>query len=277
MLQIQFIAKAAKEGHIAAGSQGGIAECLGVGRRRNMSAESGLRIQIGKVPLNLQTGNGVRIITAPDLRPKAKHAQVKPVAAGRTAFQQNLGTGFKNAPQHIVKTQNIIVCLCTHCHAMAVHIPFHIGNIRAVQHFGHILHDIVPHFLLCQIQQQLMATVKGGETVCQRPVRVGAVQIGIFVDRLRLKPQTELHAHFIDLLCKAGKTLRQFFQVDVIITQTRQIVVAITKPAVIQHEEFTTQLLCPMGKVDQAGLVKVKHTAFPAVVEDRAFLICPIC
>ena len=101
------------------------------------------------------------------------------------------------------------MCLGTHGHAVPVHIPFDIGNVGALQHAGDIFHNVIPHFLLCQVQQQLMAAVNGGESVGQCPVGMRAVKIRILVDGLRLKPQAKFHTHLVDLPDKSIQPLGQ--------------------------------------------------------------------
>jgi hypothetical protein len=60
-----------------------------MGGGRDVGAPGGLGIEIGKASLNLQPGDGVGVVGGPDLGAKAEHTQIKPVAAGRTALQQN--------------------------------------------------------------------------------------------------------------------------------------------------------------------------------------------
>ena len=104
MLQIQLIAKAAEERHKTSGAQGCGAESLSMRCCADMGAEGGLGIEVGEIALNDLTLDGVGVVRAPYLRAKAQHAQVKAVAAGRTALQKNVGSGFENSAQHIVKT-----------------------------------------------------------------------------------------------------------------------------------------------------------------------------
>ena len=109
VFQIQFIAQAAEISHVGPGGQRCGPEGLGMRRCGNMRTEGRLGIEITQIPLNGEPFNGIRIITAPDLGRKAQHTQIKPVAAGRTAFQQDPGPGFKNPAQHIIKSQNIVM------------------------------------------------------------------------------------------------------------------------------------------------------------------------
>ena len=160
MLQIQFIAQKTEEGHIAPGGQRGIAQSLGMRCRGNMGAEGGLGVEIGQAVLDLQPLDGIRVIGAPDLGREAQHAQIKPIAAGSTAFQQDMRPGPEDPPQNIVQTQNIGVGFPAQSCGMAVHIPLHIGDVGAVQHTAHRLHNIIPHVISGQIQQQLMAAVQ---------------------------------------------------------------------------------------------------------------------
>ena len=80
-----------------------------MGRGGNMGTKGGLGVQIAEIALDGEPLDGVGIIAAPNLGREAEHAKVKPVAAGRAAFQQHIGPGFKDTPQHIVKAKDIMV------------------------------------------------------------------------------------------------------------------------------------------------------------------------
>ena len=102
MVQIQFIAQTTEEGNVAPGIQGRGPQSLGMGCGTHMGTESGKGIEVGQIALNGQPLDGIGVITAPDLRAVTQHTQVKPVAAGGTAFQQYLRSGTEDPSKHII-------------------------------------------------------------------------------------------------------------------------------------------------------------------------------
>ena len=133
VLQIQFIPQQPEEGHVPPGGKGRGAEGLGVGRSGNVSAHYRLGIEIGKAPLNIQPFNRVGIVRTPHLGREGHHPQIKPVPAGGTALQQNMGSGLKDAAEHLIQPYYIIIGLFSQGTGVAVHVPLYIGDIRRVQ------------------------------------------------------------------------------------------------------------------------------------------------
>ena len=241
-----------------------------------MGAEGGLGIEITEVFLDLQAGNGIGIVAAPNLGTEAQHTQVKPVTTGCAAFQKNMGSGMEDAAQHLIEAQNIAVCLLAQGDTMTIHIPLYIGNIGIVQNVGHILYDIVPDFCPGQIQKQFVSSGEGCKAIGQRPIGMGPVKIRIRIHRFRLKPKAKFQTHMVDPFAEALDALGQFLLIDRVVAQTGGIVIALAKPAVIQHKQFATQFLRLLGQVQKLTPIKIKHAAFPVVIEHRAFPILPV-
>ena len=63
----------------------------------------------GNAVLNGQPLNGVGVVGRPDLGREAEHSQVKPVAAGGAALQQDVRPGRENPAKHVVQAQDKIV------------------------------------------------------------------------------------------------------------------------------------------------------------------------
>ena len=276
MLQIQLIAQAPEEGHIAPGSQGGGPKGLGMGRGGDMGAHGGLRIEVTEALLDIQALDRVRVVGAPDLGRIAEHAQVEPVAAGGAALEEDLFSRPEDPAQHLIQAQDIPVGLGAQGNAMAVHVPFHIGDRGGVQHTGHIFHDVVPDLLLRQVQQQLMAAQDRLEAVGEGPFRVGPVEVGIRVDGLRLEPEAEPHPQALHLVPQALEAVGQFFHIHIIVAQTGPVIIALAEPAVVQDKELAAQLLCPHRQIHQAAVGKVEHQALPVVEEHRPFPLPPV-
>ena len=233
-------------------------------------------IEIGEVALNGQPLNGIDIVGTPDLRAKTEHAQIKAVAAGRAAFQQDVGAGCEDPIQHFIQAEDVVVRLASQSDAVAVHIPLHVGDGSVIQRVGDIFHNVVPHLRQRQVQQQLMAAGQWCKFIGQGPVGMGAVQVGIHVDGFRFKPQAELQAQTADLVGKAAQSVGELFGVDGIVAQPRFVIVSLSEPAVIQYKQFAAQFFGVFCQLHQPAVMEVKHTAFPAVEQDRTLPILPV-
>ena len=242
----------------------------------DVSAKAGLGIKVREIALNYLALNRVGVVRAPNLRAIAQHTKVEAVAAGGAAFQKNVGSEIENSAQHIVETQNIIVCLRAQSDAVAVHVPFHIADGRAVQYTAHAVNNIIANLCLCQVKEQLVAAEKGAETVRQSPIGVGAVQIGVHVHSLRLKPKTEVQTHRIYLLCQTFQAVGQLLGVHIVVAKARLVIIALAEPTVIQHEELAAKSLGILCQSNKPVVVKVEHAALPAVKQHGALSVLPI-
>ena len=247
-----------------------------MGRGRDVCAHRGLGIKIGNAVLNGQALNGVRIIRRPDLGGKAEHSQVKPVAAGGAAFQQNVRPGRENPAKHIVQAKNEIMGLRPQRHGMAVHVPLDVGNAGAVQNPGDILHDIIPHLRLGQVQQQLIAPQHRLEAVRQRPVRMRAVEVGVGIYGFRLEPESEGKSPVLQVPGQSFQPLGELLPVHGVVSQPGTVIVPPREPTVVQYEQFTAQRLRPVGQTQQTVLAEIKGAALPAVVQHRPGTAAPM-
>ena len=110
----------------------------------------------------------------------------------------------------------------------------------------------------------------------QRPVRVRAVKLRIRADGFRLEPESKLQSHRIQLLTEALQTARKLFRVYGIIAETAGVAVALSEPAVVEHEQLAAQLLCKLSEPQELRLREVEHAALPAVVDDGPRPVSPI-
>ena len=178
---------------------------------------------------------------------------------------------------HIIQTENIFHTARTQNIGMPVHIPFHVCDIGGIQHIGNGFHDIVPHAFHAQIQQILISSLQRFSSgFLKDPVRMHPVQVTVFIYCFRFKPESELKPDFVDTLGKARQSVGKFLHIDVVVAQSLCIIISRTKPSVVQNEQLTPQPLGLFGKSQQFSLIEIKHTSFPAVIQDRAFPVSPV-
>ena len=158
---------------------------------------------------------------------------------------------------------------------MPVHVPFDIGDVRAVEHLSDRGDDIVPHLRLCQVEKQLVSPVyRVAPRLRQRPIRVGAVQVAVGIDGLRLEPEPEFHPQLCELSRQPGKAVRQLL-VYIIISQSGAVIVSCPEPAVVKNEQLTAELGRFFRQIQQSALGKIEAAALPAVIQHRAFPAAP--
>ena len=95
------------------------------------------------------------------------------------------------------------------------------------------------------------------------------VQIRILVDHLRLDPDTKLEPFCVDLLYKALKSALDLILVDIPVTESGIIVVAVAKPAVIENEHLNAEFGSLISDLQEFLISKVEIRSFPVVDQDR--------
>lgn len=79
-----------------------------------------------------------------------------------------------------------------HVGDVPVHVPFDVINTRGVNDVTDLLDNVVLHGWLSQIQHQLMAAQDWRPAGhMHRPLRVRPVEVAVFVNHFRLKPQAD--------------------------------------------------------------------------------------
>ena len=280
-VQVQFISKGAGHGDNGAGLQRGHTPGLVIRAGGNMGSHSRHRVTIRGAVLDRQPFNGVGIIAAPDLREIRKHPGVKPAAAACAAFKQDLRELLRQPlqkrihPQHIA-VRHLALALrrqrtAVHVAHVAVHIPFDIVDGMLLKQSRHTTRQILHNFRTGQIQHQLVAAhgrVAAGQR--QRPVRVGAVQVGIHAHHFRLHPDPEFHAQGVDAPDQRVQPARQFPGVDLPVAKAAVVIVALAEPAVIQDHQFNAQARRLLGDAHDLLCVKVEVSCLPVVDQYRA-------
>ena len=85
------------------------------------------------------------------------------------------------------------------------------------------------------------------------PVRVGAGDVGVGVDHLRLDPQAELHAAARGPLSTSGcSPSRPDVGRDVPVAEPGVVVAARAEPAVVEHEPLDADLGRTLGQLESA-------------------------
>ena len=105
---------------------------------------------------------------------------------------------------------------------------------------------------------------------------MGPVEVAVLVDALRFHPEAEAHAHPVDLRAEALEAVGQLLLIHGVVPEAALVVVPTLKPAVVQDEQFSARLFCPLGQGEELPLPKGKKTGFPIVAEHRPFLALPV-
>ena len=158
-----------------------------------------------------------------------------------------------------------------HVGEAAVHVPLHIGDVRAGQNGLDLSIDAAPHLRAGEVQHQLIAA-PGGDPAgdAQRPVGVFPVEIAVLADHLRLDPDAEGHAQ---LLQPGDQGLQPAGQLAVVhhpVPQAAVVVVPLAEPAVVHDEQLDAQRGGGFGDVRQLFGVKAEVGGLPVVDEHRA-------
>ena len=74
------------------------------------------------------------------------------------------------------------------------------------------------------------------------------------------------------LLGKAVDSVGELLLINEPVTQTRLVIVPVTKPPVIQHEHFNAELVCLVDNWHQLLLSEVHESGFPVVNQDWPLL-----
>ena len=152
-----------------------------------------------------------------------------------------------------------------------VHVPFQILDGAAAQHLLQLLPEGLHHLLAAQVQVVLAADLAGLAARHRKgPVRVGAVQIAVGADRLRLDPKAQAQVHGVEFGAQAGQAVGQLGPVRSPVAQAGGGAVAPFEPAVVQHEQVDVRLPGRAGQGQQLCFVKVEVAGLPAVQQHRA-------
>ena len=158
-----------------------------------------------------------------------------------------------------------------------VKVPFHIGDGRVFQHVGDPFDQVVLHILSGKIQDQLIAAERrAAPGRGHRPFRMGAVQIAVYGDALRLKPDTETQSQSRDALSQLLQAASELFFIGIPVSQAGIIAVPLPEPAVVHDEKLDPQLRRVLRDVHQLVPGKVKIGPFPVVDQNGPAPVLPL-
>ena len=134
-----------------------------------------------------------------------QHFIVNTPAAGGAGFKLHVREALAQGIQQAVELAGLGIgrglTVMARLHQLAVHVPLHIVNLMLSQQPAHALQQVVESGRNVEVQHPLVAT--GGLFIPrqgQHPVRVGATEIGVRVNHLRLNPDAKLHAEVFDVV-----------------------------------------------------------------------------
>src|ERR1019366_5538950 len=153
----------------------------------------------------------------------------------------------------------------------AVHVPLEVAHVvfggELVEEAEDVLLDVVARQVEDHLGAQFGARAAGE---VDHPIGMGAVEIAVGVDHLRLHPESEIHFEGVDVIDEALESLREFFRVDGPIAESGIVVIAPAEPAIVHHEEFHAELGGFRGEVFLSLLVDRESGGLPGVVEHWA-------
>ena len=102
------------------------------------------------------------------------------------------------------------------------------------------------------------------------------VKITVLGNHLRLKPETEFHAHLVNFFCKLRHGAVHLFLVDEPVAKTTVIILSFSKPAIVKHQHLNAKLLRLLCNFQNFFFVEIKIGCFPVVDQNRSFgmLVC---
>ena len=155
---------------------------------------------------------------------------------------------------------------------VSVEVPLDVVDGNVVEGFSEGRLKIFNNRGICHVKHHLMTAESASSARClQYPLGMGAEQIGVGVDHLRLDPDTEVDANLLDALNECGETVLESFGICLPISETCVVAVALAEPTVVHNKHINTAFLCGIGKVHHLVLVKVEEHALPRVENNGTF------
>ena len=150
-------------------------------------------------------------------------------------------------------------------------VPLEVGDVQALHEGGDGVEQVLPGPGGAQVQDPLVTVLRGpAGAVGQDPLRVGAGQLGVDIDHLRLEPQAELHAQGVDVLHERLQTVRPGLGGDLPVAQSGGVVAPGAEPAVVQDIALDAGLGRSVGQGLELVQVVVEVDGLPGVEQYRA-------
>ena len=282
LAKIQLIAEGSSHSHHTSCFHRCASSCLMIRNCRNMGAYSGHRIGKGGSILDFDPVCGIRIVTAPDLRCIIQHSGIKSSAAAAAALDQKIRIARNQPLQKVIKAkyivmQNFSLVGCSmreNISNASVHIPLDVFNVSLVKQRTDLLKNRIYDFFSGEIQYQLISSSHRFSSRNRKcPVRMRTVEIAVFIDHLRLNPDTEFHTEIIDFFNQFSQRHSQLLLIDIPVAETAVVIVSFAKPAVIHDQHLNSKICRFFGKIVNRLSGKIKIRCFPAVYQNRSYLI----
>ena len=107
------------------------------------------------------------------------------------------------------------------------------------------------------------------------PLGMGAIEVAVRADHLRLDPQTEAKPEVRDRTSDAVDPVGQLAPIDDPVAERAIVRIALAEPAVVEHEELHAEVARGRGDPDEPVVVEVEVGPFPVVEDDRPRPIAP--
>ena len=99
---------------------------------------------------------------------------------------------------------------------------------------------------------------------------MSAIEVGILVYHLRLKPQTEHQSHSVYIAYNVTQGATEFFLIDKPVTKACVVTVACAEPTVIEYKKVNAESFTRSCNIYNLFTVKIETRCLPIVNENGA-------
>lgn len=246
-------------------------------RAADVRAQQLGRDQQARVPLVDQALERVDAVARPDPVRPLEDPEVDPRAARGAGLDLQARVPSPQLVEQPVQREGVLVDRCVPgpriscARQLTVVVPLEIADRVLDEQRVEALEDVGVGPGVREVEHVLL-TALGGQTPpgLEDPLRVGAREVRVEVDHLRLDPQTELHAETTDGVHERREPLRPDHRVDSPVAEPRGVVPASEEPAVVQHEALDADSGGALGQRQERREVVVEVDRLPRVERDRA-------
>ncbi|GMA32896.1 hypothetical protein GCM10025875_28880 [Litorihabitans aurantiacus] len=228
-------------------------------------------------PLRLLPFQRVEAVAGPDPVRPLEYPEVDAPAARGAGLDLQVGVARPQLVQQPVERQGLVAHAGTagrgvaRVHEIAVVVPLEVVD-AVLRHEGVQAPGDVPVGVgVGEVQDLLPARGRGHPVAAGHdPVRVGAGEVGVRADHLRLDPQPHLHAAGADVVHERVEAAGPHVGVDVPVPQRDAVVAPAAEPPVVEHEALDPDLGRGVGELGQHVEVVVEVDRLPGVEHDGA-------
>ena len=239
------------------------------------------REELRQTPLYVYTLVWVGIVRAPELGEVLQHLIVHSAAATRAKHHRELRILVVYACKHIIQATHMVdvevalVLLVVRRVDIGYHtvaVPLEVSHVRILSHnaVDNAKH-IILNLRIADIEHQLVAII-----ICialwlhNHPIRMLLEEFALWINHLRLNPDTKLHSCLLGISYQSWYTLRQLALGGIPVAQTSMVVLArilVGKPSVVEQEHIHTKVLGILHQLGKTLLVEVEASVLPVVQE----------